>query len=303
MSDFDINQIRRLDGALLLVFRELLRRRRATEVADRLGLSPSAISHALTRLRDLFGDPLFIRRPHGLEPTRRALELGPKVENLLQVASATLGQERAFDPAGTERRFVISAPEFVSAQIGAPLIDLFARDAPRAQFVLVSLNQAAAMEGLRRGEVDLAVGRFDQPLSLGLTSEPLFEDVYCVVARRGHPRIDGAIDLATYCEAGLVLAVSTAETSPGEEVMPGRGAARVRAFVPRWLTVLVMVATTDAIGSCPRRFAASQADTLGLQVLDTPFEDGPFRVSLVRRADATDPALEWLEAQVRRAVG
>jgi DNA-binding transcriptional LysR family regulator len=72
MSDFDLNQIRRLDGGLLLVFRELLRTRRAGAVAERLGLSPSAISHALNRLRDLFDDPLFIRRPHGFEPTRRA---------------------------------------------------------------------------------------------------------------------------------------------------------------------------------------------------------------------------------------
>ncbi|HWA63560.1 MAG TPA: LysR family transcriptional regulator, partial [Caulobacteraceae bacterium] len=132
MSDFDFNQIRRLDGSLLLVFRELLRRRRATEVADRLGLSPSAISHALTRLRDLFGDPLFVRRPHGLEPTRRALELGPKIDALLEAVAETLGSERAFDPGETERRFVLAAPEFVSAVIGAPLLDIFAAEAPRA---------------------------------------------------------------------------------------------------------------------------------------------------------------------------
>ena len=86
MSDFDLNQIRRLDGGLLLVFRELLRTRRASTVAERLGLSPSAISHALTRLRDLFNDQLFVRRPHGFEPTRRALELGPKIEALIDLS-------------------------------------------------------------------------------------------------------------------------------------------------------------------------------------------------------------------------
>ncbi|MBS0410897.1 MAG: LysR family transcriptional regulator, partial [Proteobacteria bacterium] len=77
MAEFDLNKIRRLDGTLLLVMRELLRRRQAQAAAARLGLSASAVSHALGRLRDLFEDPLFIRRPHGLEPTRRALELGP----------------------------------------------------------------------------------------------------------------------------------------------------------------------------------------------------------------------------------
>src|SRR5262249_40250356 len=153
-------------------------------------------------------------------------------------------------PAQTERRFLLSAPEFVIAQIGARLLEAFAAEAPRAQLGLTSLNQPAAMEALRRGEIDLAVGRFDLPLAPGLTAEPLFEDRYCVVARRGHPRIDGDIDLPTFCDVGLVLAVSQSETSPGEEVLPGPGRVRILAFVPRWLTVLAMVAASDAIGSC-----------------------------------------------------
>src|SRR3569623_518493 len=122
MSDFDLNQIRRLDGGLLLVFRELLRPRRASEVADRLVLSPSASSHALTRLRDLFGDPLFVRRPHGFEPTRRAEELGPKIEALIELAGQTLTTDAGFAPARSRRRFRFAAPEFVTALIGGTLI-------------------------------------------------------------------------------------------------------------------------------------------------------------------------------------
>ena len=83
MNEFDTAQIRKLDGGLLLIFRELMARRRASDVAQHLGLSPSAISHALGRLRDVFGEPLFLRRSHGLEPTRRALELAPGIDRLL----------------------------------------------------------------------------------------------------------------------------------------------------------------------------------------------------------------------------
>ena len=71
MSDIDTADIRKLDGNLLLVFRELARTRRTTETARRLAVTQSTVSHALARLRDLFGDPLFVRRPHGLEPTPR----------------------------------------------------------------------------------------------------------------------------------------------------------------------------------------------------------------------------------------
>ena len=110
MSDIDVNNIRRLDGGLLLVFRGLLRRRQTTAVALELGLSQSAVSHALTRLRDLFEDPLFIRRPHGLEPTRRALELAPRVDALIDLARETLEREGIFDPARSTRRFTLGAP-------------------------------------------------------------------------------------------------------------------------------------------------------------------------------------------------
>src|SRR5476649_314123 len=106
MNDIDANNIRRLDGGLLLVFRGLLRRRRTTVVAQELGLSQSAVSHALTRLRDVFADPLFIRRSHGLEPTRRALELGPRIDSLLDRIGETFRKASTFEPARSERTFV-----------------------------------------------------------------------------------------------------------------------------------------------------------------------------------------------------
>src|SRR5687768_8137790 len=98
MSDIDQNKLRRLDGGLLLVFRELLRAGRASVAAERLGLSQPAISHALGRLRDLFDDPLFVRRPHGFEPTRRAQELGPQIEALIGLAGAALSPDNSFEP-------------------------------------------------------------------------------------------------------------------------------------------------------------------------------------------------------------
>src|SRR5215468_5543044 len=112
MSDIDKSDIRGLDGNLLLVFRELLRTRRTTEAARRLNVTQSTVSHALARLRDLFADPLFVRRPHGLEPTRRALELAPRIDCLIDMAGALMAGEEGFDPAGSVRRFRVVAAEF-----------------------------------------------------------------------------------------------------------------------------------------------------------------------------------------------
>ena len=131
MNEFDHLQIRRLDGGLLLIFRELLARRRASEVAAQLGLSPSAISHALGRLRDLFGEQLFVRRSHGLEPTQRALELAPRIEALIELIGQTVSTDQAFDPARAKRRFRIACQGSIASLIGGRLTTALRRSAPR----------------------------------------------------------------------------------------------------------------------------------------------------------------------------
>jgi DNA-binding transcriptional LysR family regulator len=297
MQDIDFNNIRRMDGALLLVFRELLRERQATAVARRLGLSQSAISHALARLRDIFGDPLFVRKPHGLEPTRRALELQPRIEALLQLADETLERERKFDPKQSTRRFILSAPEFVTALTGARLIETFRKAAPGASLIMESLPAQPAFQALKRGEIDVAIGRFGAVPS-GLASDVLFEDRYCVVARRGHPTIKGRIGLEAYGKTGHVFAIS--EGVPDEE--PTDIAMSLRGAVPRWLTVLVIVAASDAIGTVPLRLAERQAKMLGLQVIKAPFLQNRITISAVRRDGHKDGGTEWFMEQIKAAV-
>ncbi|HEY1708788.1 MAG TPA: LysR family transcriptional regulator [Rhizomicrobium sp.] len=298
MQDIDFNNIRRMDGSLLLVFHELLRERRATTVAQRLGLSQSAISHALTRLRDIFGDPLFVRKPHGLDPTRRALELQPRIEALLHLADETLARERKFDPRQSTRRFILSAPEFVTALIGARLVEAFRRQAPGASLIMEALPTQLAFQALKRGEIDVAIGRFGAVPS-GLASDVLFEDRYCVVARRSHSIIKGRIGLDAYSEIGHVFAIS--EGVPDEEE-PSEITLSLRAAVPRWLTVLMIVAASDAIGTVPLRLAERQARMLGLQVIKAPFLQNRITVSAVRRDGHKDGGTDWFLDQIKAAV-
>ena len=299
MSDIDANNIRRIDGGLLLVFRGLLRRRRTTVVAQELGLSQSAVSHALTRLRDVFGDPLFIRRSHGLEPTRRALELGPRIDSLLDRIGETFRKASTFEPARSERTFVISAPEFITALIGADLVDAFRRLAPRAHFAISHLSPQQALEGVRRGQIDIALGRFGA-LPTEFSSETIYQDRYCVAARRGHPKLKGRITNAQYNAIGHVFAHSESEAGEHRGLTPQIA---YNAAVPGWLTVLTIVATSDAIATCPRRLAERQAKLLGLQVLKTPFVPLTIEVSAVRRAGSDDAGADWFMDRIRDAVG
>src|SRR5579862_2049378 len=175
MNEFDSVQIRKLDGGLLLYFRELMARRRASDVAQHLGLSPSAISHALGRLRDLFGEPLFIRRSHGLEPTQRAMELAPLIERLLGQIDEMVASESGFDPAASRRRFRIACPEDIASLIAQPLIAAFRREAPRAMFATQWAILDRALRAVQRGEADVAIGVFPA-IPASFSSRPLLED-------------------------------------------------------------------------------------------------------------------------------
>jgi DNA-binding transcriptional LysR family regulator len=302
MNDFDNSKIRRLDGGLLLVFQELLRTRRAGLVAERLGLSPSAISHALTRLRDLFGDPLFVRRPHGFEPTLRAIELGPRIEALLELTNQTLASEPGFHPARSERLFLFAAPEFITALIGGALLNQLKTTASKCSFGVSFSGEEDAYRALKRGEIDFALGRFGGQRP-GFVREALYHDVYAVAARRGHPALKNGLDWATWRDIGHIFAWSSSETAADTaEAGPGQHVARLAA-VPHWLTALVLAASSDGIVTCPRRLAERHADRLGLQVLDPPFEPDTITVSSVRRAGLVDLGVDWFLDQVRLAAG
>ena len=312
MSDFDNIQIRKLDGGLLLMFRELLLRRRATEAANQLGLSPSAISHGLGRLREVFGDPLFIRRSHGLEPTQRALELGPRIEALLTMMGETVSDERGFDAAKSRRRFRIVCPDHITTLLAAPLVEAFRRDAPRASFSTRPAFLDRALRAVRRGEAELALGVFER-IPPGFTARTLFEDDYCVIARADHPSVRGAVDLMTYARIGHVFVgnpdgVLADEASFDREAMrasygdlPSPDVMRTHAYFTEWESAMLMVSESDVLADCPRRLARRYADRLGLQVLDPPYPPFRFTVQAVRRAEAPDAGVEWLLDRISEA--
>ena len=313
MIEYDQLQIRQVDGGLLLIFRELLIRRRASEVARQLGFSPSAISHALGRLRVLFGDPLFIRRSHGLEPTRRALELAPRVEALIDLIGSTVSAGGEFDPANSRRRFGIGCPEDVASLIGDRLVEAFRREAPRATFAARWAILDRALAAVRRGDIDVALGVFGQ-IPSGLVARPLYTDEYCVIARRGHPRIDGSIDLITYGRTGHLFVGNpdgaltneaavdrdTLDVTYGE--LPSPDLVRTHGYVSQWETAMLIVSRGDVLADCPRRLAERFADQLGLQVLDPPFPPFRFTVQAVHRAESHDPGLDWLLSCLDEAV-
>jgi len=297
MADFDLRKIRQLDFTLLAVLHTLLRVKRTTVAARELGLSPSAISHSLARLRHLFGEPLFLRRPHGLEPTRHALALAPKIEALLRDAQAAMGAVESFTPASAVRDFRLAAPDHVSTLVAAPLLAVFETEAPRARFALRAALGDDALEALRRDQIDLALGQFPRTVD-GLKIEPLYDDRYVLVARRG--RMRGKVSRATF-EALPHVMVSVAgdfRAITDEHFRAQNVRRRVVATVPRFAAAFEVVRSTGAVAIAPERLARRHARELGLSLHALPVALAPIRIVMVRRPQR-DAGLEWLAARVR----
>jgi len=286
--------IRRLDFTLLLVMRGLLRHRRTTTVAEELGLSQSAISYALSRLRSTFGDKLFIRRPHGLEPTRHALELGPRIDALLLQAEEAIGLSDHFDPATSTRAFRIAALDYLATLVAPPLLRAFEQQAPAARFALRVLRGAEALESLRRDEIDLALGQFPRPFN-GLLATPLLADRYCLVARLGHPRVRGKVSRALFEELShVVISVDGDFRSFTDQAILDLSLSRgIAATAPTFFIAFAIVARSDAVSVAPRRLASAYAAQFGLAAFDLPKALPPITLFAVRR-EGRDEGADWL---------
>lgn len=299
MSEIDI---RRLDLALLLVFRDLVRVRRTTEVAVRLSLSQSAISHALARLRDILQDPLFTRRRDGLEPTPRALELLPKVEAMIGLAHELTGGTAQFNPATTSRTFQLAGHDMAIAMVTAPLLKRVHAEAPMARIAQRSVVGARALELLERGEIDLAIGTF-AAIPQGFLSEPVLRQKFKVVARKGHPDLRGDPDLDCYLSLDHIL-VSFRAGFVGrvDEVLQRRGLQRrVVASVPMFLAALAIVAESDLVATLPEAIADQHAARFGLTAHRCPVDVEPFDVLAVRHVRTrADGGIDWLSRLMQR---
>lgn len=300
MSDMNITKIRKLDGGLLLVFKELVECQNATAAAKKLSLSPSAISHAISRMRTLFNDPLFIRKPHGLMPTARAWELLVEVNKILGLAETLLDSHSDFDPSSNSRLFTIAAPEYVTALIGASLVNSWASIAPSASVHYKHLSPDEAVQGVQRGEIDLAVGRFDISLPHSLEQTALYNDSFCVAARKTHPRIRRRITAKQYEKENHVFASALSEVTPSEVKTAPQVVSRT--VIGQWLTALIIASETDSLATCHRRLAEQHAKLLGLQILNPPFQPYVFEVIAIHR-EHPQPAVAWLLNQIHEHIG
>lgn len=303
MSDLSETQLRRLDLTLLLVFLGLLRHRKALDVAGELGLTQSAISQALRRLRDVFGDPLFLRRPHGMEPTATALALESPVTLAVEALRGALGQARAFDPATAHGVVRIAALDSEQAWLIPALAARLRHLAPGLTLSVLPLGRTVAVEALLEGRIDLFFGLLpDRPDSI--SARALYSEGYRVAGRPEALPEAPAVSLAAYCAADHIL------VSPGGDLTGimdseldriGR-ARRVVLGLPAFLPALAAVRASGALVTLPARIARAFAPGFGLLTADPPLALRTFEVTAYwHRRNDRDPRVQWLADQAASA--
>lgn len=217
--------IGRVDLNLLKVFEAVYEDRSLLLAGKRLSLTPSAVSHALRRLRELVGDELFMRTGKGMVPTGRATAMAPGVRDSLRRIDVVLGVE-PFSPEKSRRRFVLAANDHVTAVIVAPLSRELQKVAPGVELVIRPSTRLDLAEQIDLGRIDLAIGIFSQ-IPPRLNSRTLMSQGEAILMRKGHPASRRKLTLRDLAKYPLVtLSVGGEEEGAVGGFIVERGLAR-----------------------------------------------------------------------------
>lgn len=289
---------------MLLVFLGLVRHRKAADVALELGLTQSAISQAVKRLRDIFQDELFLRRPHGMEPTATALALEEPVRRAVEALRGALGAARTFDPMQAEGVVRIAALDAEQAVLVPPLAARLRQAAPGLCLSVLPLGRSDAVEALTEGRADLALG-FIWDLPETLLGEQLYEESFLVTGLPQALPDAPSVSLDAYCAADHVL-ISPAGDLRGvvDDRLAAMGRNRtITLGLPAFLPALAAVASTGALLTLPARLAQRLAPGFGLVTATPPLEVRRFPVSVFwHRRNSTDPRTLWLRKAIADSV-
>ena len=291
------------DLNLLVTLDVLLTEGSVVRAAQRLRLSPSAMSRSLARLREATGDPLLVRAGRGLVPTPRALELRERVGQLVQDATVVLRPAEEIDLQQLERTFTLRTREGFVENFGARLLARISAEAPgvRLRFVPKPHKDSSP---LRDGSVDLETGVVGAATGPEVRVQALFRDRFIGVVRSGHALDQGEITAARYA-AGQHIAVSRQglDKGPVDDALQTLGLTRhTTTSVDSFSSALALAQASDLVATVPERHTGNLRT--GMLSFALPLALPDFTVSLLwHPRQHADPAHRWLRGCVREVCG
>jgi DNA-binding transcriptional LysR family regulator len=304
------SQLARADLNLFLLFDLLFEEGNAGRVAARLNLSPSAVSHALRRLRRLFDDPLFLPSPKGMVATDRARQLAPEIRGIAERIGGVLASVEPFDPATSTRRFRVGAPDAAVSILVSNLVARLSEDASGIDLSILQLLPRPgsgdpdhawhdALAELDSGRLDMVILPY-RPSTSRFTIVPLYSEDFVIATARGHDFAKSR-SVERLCAARHVLVSATGDHSGFvDQLLAERGhERRIALTVPSFFMATAAIASSDLIGAIPRRFAAEAARHYEIEIVEPPFGMGSADLNaIVPSAALLDRGVNWLVASV-----
>lgn len=293
-----MRDIKNIDLNLLKALDALLDERSVTRAAARLSLTQPAMSGMLTRLRDSFGDPLFVRAQRGVVPTDRALALAMPVKQVLADIHALL-QPADFDPASSTMTLALAATDYALQAIAVPFLSALKREAPHIRVAVLPIEDDKVQTQLERGELDLALMT---PVSApaDLHSRRLFDERYVCVLRDGHPALaDAPLTLDAFCalDHALISYQGGGFRGVTDEALARLGRQRqVTLSVKSFMVLPDILRATDLIAVVPERLVNLAC---GLQRITPPLEIPGFtKIAVWHARTHQEPGHRWLRERL-----
>lgn len=289
-----------IDLNLLSVFQEVYRERQISAAARRLGLTQSAVSNALARLRRTFGDELFVRTAHGMQPTPLAQQMAEPIGAAMAQVALALSQRSRFEPATSSRRFTLAMTDVGEVYFMPVLIERCRTAAPNVEIASVRANGLTLKDDMETGRVDLAIGAFED-VSDALYHRALFRQRFVSMFRKDHPLAKDRVDLARFVAAPHLLV--DAAQSPYDRInglLEKAGVtAGARFRVPHFTAVPYIVSTSELVVTVPQKLAESAASPFGLKWIEPPLALPTLQTNVFwHRRFNHDPGIQWLRGLI-----
>jgi len=288
-----------VDMNLLVLLEALLDEAHVRRAGERAGLSQPAASHALARLRDLFGDPLLVRVGKTMVRTPRAEALRKPLAQFVTSAQAVLRTD-TFDPRTGTRTFRFMLADLVSHLMMPLLLSRLARTAPGIRVEIIPWRGPALLTDRTLGGIDFFITTFNRDFP-GFSRSPLYEDKDTLAVRAGHPGRRALSTMKGFHASQHVSVVGAGEDRDelDEWLDKVRLVRNVAVAAPSHLTALRIAAATDYVAFVPRRFAAARKAELGLALVRPPIDPGIDIFFLMTPAkSASDKGALWMKSQV-----
>ncbi len=303
MRTINLHDISRFDFNLTVAFLAIWEERSVSRAALRLSLSQSAVSAALTRLREATGDPLFIRTRGGMQPTPRAQEMAERLETGASLIHGAFASATRFDPASSVQQFTLGMSDDFELAIGPLIAERLLTEAPNLSVIFRQTNRHTLDAMLDAREIDLAVVASPTGRSW-LAQEEIGESGYACLFDPTLCGLAPPIPLDAFLARPHVLVSFSGREGIVDQVLRGMGKTRrIHTALTHFSALPAFLSRLPALATLPQHAAAVLAASTGLALSPAPIALPRYRVSMVWRRDTTsDPASLWMRGVLRDAI-